>query len=47
MIIQTERLEFILLTLNQLKLCIEDIDTLERELNCSYKAELMEVFFLK
>ena len=47
MIIQTERLELILLTPNQLKLWIEDIPTLERELDCSYKAELMEGFFLE
>lgn len=46
MVIQTERLELIPLTLNQLKLWIEDIPTLEKELDCSYKAELMEGFFL-
>ncbi len=47
MIIQTERLELILLTPNQLKLWIQDIHTLERELDCSYRAELMEGFFLE
>ncbi|AQS11235.1 acetyltransferase (GNAT) family protein [Clostridium saccharobutylicum] len=47
MIIQTERLELIPLTLNQLKLWIEDIPALERELNCAYKAEPMKGFFLK
>lgn len=47
MIIETERLELILLTANQLKLWIEDIHSLERELNCSYRAELMEGFFLE
>lgn len=47
MIIQTERLEIILLTPNQLKLWIEDIPTLEKELNCTYKAEAMEGFFLE
>lgn len=47
MIIQTERLELILLTPNQLKLWIDDINALERELNCSYRAELMEGFFLE
>lgn len=47
MIIQTERLELILLTPNQLRLWIDDINALERELNCSYRAELMEGFFLE
>lgn len=45
MIIQTERLELIPLTINQLKLWIEDIPALEKELDCSYKAESMEGFF--
>lgn len=47
MIIQTERLELIPLTPNQLKLWIEDITELEKELDCSYKAEAMEGFFLE
>ncbi|EKO1913037.1 GNAT family N-acetyltransferase [Clostridium botulinum] len=47
MLIQTERLELIPLTLNQLKLWIEDISQLEKELDCSYKAESMEGFFLE
>ncbi len=47
MVIQTERLELIPLTLNQLKLWIEDIPTLEKELDCSYKGELIEGFFLE
>jgi [ribosomal protein S5]-alanine N-acetyltransferase len=47
MIVQTERLEIIPLTPNQLKLWIEDIPTLEKELNCTYKAEPMEGFFLE
>ncbi|KGM97190.1 GNAT family N-acetyltransferase [Clostridium botulinum] len=47
MIIQTERLELIPLSLNQLKLWIEDIITLEKELDCSYKAEPMKGFFLE
>ncbi|WP_123054369.1 GNAT family N-acetyltransferase [Clostridium sp. JN-1] len=46
MTIQTERLEIIPLTFNQLKLWIEDIPGLEKELGCSYKAEPMEGFFL-
>jgi len=47
MIIQTERLELIPLTPDQLKLWIEDITALEKELDSSYKAELMEGFFLE
>lgn len=47
MVIQTERLELIPLTLNQLKLWIEDIPALEKELECSYKGELIEGFFLE
>lgn len=46
MIIQTERLELILLTPNQLKLWSEDISALEIELDCSYRGELMEGSFL-
>lgn len=45
MTIQTDRLELILLTLPQLKMWVEDISALEKELNCSYKAEPMEGFF--
>ena len=44
--IQTERLELIPLTPNQLKLWIENIDELEKVLSCSYKAEPLEGFFL-
>lgn len=44
--IQTERLELVALTSNQLKLWTEYIPVLEKELNCSYKAEPMEGFFL-
>jgi len=47
MIIQTERLELIPLTPNQLKLWIKDITVLEKELDCLYKAESMEGFFLE
>ncbi|NMM63614.1 GNAT family N-acetyltransferase [Clostridium sp. P21] len=47
MIIQTKRLELNPLTLNQLELWIEDITELEKELDCSYKAEAMEGFFLE
>lgn len=44
--IQTERLELIPLNLHQLKLWVEDIRALERELDCSYQAEPLEGFFL-
>lgn len=44
--IETERLEIIPLNPCQLKSWVEDISTLEKELNCSYKAEPMEGFFL-
>ena len=47
MILQTERLEVTLLSLNQLKLWTEDIPALNKELNCTYKAEPMEGFFLE
>ncbi|MBV7275639.1 hypothetical protein I6U48_22325 [Clostridium sp. PL3] len=47
MIIETERLELILLTANQLKLWTEDISALEKELKCTYKAEPMEDIFLE
>lgn len=46
MVIQTERLNIIPLTPNQLKLWCEDITALEKELDCFYKAEAMEGFFL-
>lgn len=38
MVIQTERLNIIPLTLNQLKLWCEDITALEKVLDCFYKA---------
>ena len=44
--IQTERLELIPLTPQQLRLWIEDITRLELELNGIYQAEPMEGFFL-
>ena len=46
MMLQTERLELVALTLDQLKLWIENLPALEKELNCSYRAEPMEGFFL-
>lgn len=47
MVLKTERLEITLLTPSQLKLWIEDIPALNKELNCTYKAEPMEGFFLE
>jgi ribosomal-protein-alanine N-acetyltransferase len=44
--IETDRLYLIPLTANQLKLWIEDIPILEKELNCTYRAEPMEGIFL-
>lgn len=46
MMIETERLELVPLTPAFLKLWIEDITELERELDCRYQAEPMEGFFL-
>lgn len=46
MIIQTRRLELIPLTLHQLKLWIEDMHALEKELNCTYQGEPMVGLFL-
>jgi ribosomal-protein-alanine N-acetyltransferase len=44
--IETDRLYLIPLTANQLKLWIEDIPSLEKELNCTYCAEPMNGIFL-
>ena len=44
--IETERLYLIPLTASQLKLWIEDISSLEKELNCCYRAEHLEGMFL-
>lgn len=46
MVIKTERLEIVPLNPNQLRLWVEDSSLLEKELNCKYKAEPMEGFFL-
>jgi len=43
----TERLELVPLTSSQLRLWIEDIITLEKEINCQYKAEPMKGIFLE
>ena len=47
MILKTERLELIPLLPGQLRLWVEDMPSLERELKCSYQAEPMEGEFLK
>ena len=46
MILATDRLYLIPLTLSQLKMWIDDIVALERDLDCTYLAELMEGIFL-
>lgn len=46
MIIETERLYLIPLTADQLRLWIVDISALEKDLNCSYRAEPMNDVFL-
>lgn len=43
----TERLELVPLASSQLRLWIENIFILEKEINCKYKAEPMEGVFLK
>lgn len=47
MIIQTDRLEMVLLMPEQLRLWVEDISALERELDCAYRAEPLDGFFGK
>lgn len=47
MIINTERLELVPLNAYQMRLWIEDIEKLEKELNCAYKAEPLEGDFLR
>ena len=47
MIIKAERLELVPLLPYQLRLWVEDIAGLEKELNCSYQAEPMEGFFVE
>jgi ribosomal-protein-alanine N-acetyltransferase len=46
MMVETDRLFLIPLTVAQLKSWIEDIPSLEKELNCIYRAEPMEGVFL-
>ena len=45
--IETERLEIIPLTSSELKLWIEDISALEKELSCIYRGEPLEDWFLE
>ena len=47
MILKTERLELVPLLPYQLKLWVENIPKLEKDLNCSYQAEPMEELFLE
>ncbi len=47
MFIETERLELIPLTPRQLRLWVEDISTLEKEISSVYRSEPMEGFFLE
>lgn len=46
MVLETERLWLVPLTAGQLKLWFEDIQALEDELDCKYRAEPIEGFFL-
>lgn len=46
MIVNTKRLELVPLTAHELRLLIFDIKELEKELNCTYKAEPLEGVFL-
>lgn len=46
MIIETDRLYLIPLTSQQLRLWVEDIPSLEDELNCIYRAEPMKGLFI-
>jgi hypothetical protein len=46
MTIETDRLHLAPLTARQLRRWAEDIPSLERELNCRYRAEPMEGVFL-
>lgn len=47
MILKTERLELVPLRPYQLRLWVEDIPNLEKDLKCSYQAEPMEGIFLE
>lgn len=47
MILETERLELVPLFPHQLRFWVEDINALEQELRCIYKAEPMKGFFIE
>lgn len=47
MIVNTERLELAALDARQMRMWLEDIQALEKELNCTYKAEVLEGDFLR
>ena len=47
MILITERLELVPLLPFQLRLWVEDMPNLEKDLKCSYQAEPMEGLFLE
>ena len=47
MVVNTDRLELYALNTQQMRLWLYDIPALEKELNCSYKAEAIEGFFRK
>lgn len=47
MILKTERLELVPLLPSQLRLWVEDMPNLEKDLKCSYQAEPMEGIFLE
>lgn len=46
MVLETERLDLVPLLPNQLRLWVEDILKLEKDLKCSYQAEPMDGLFL-
>ena len=45
--LDTERLELFALNARQMRLWLENLPELEKELNCSYKAELLEGDYLR
>lgn len=47
MILKTERLELVPLLPYQLRLWVENLPNLEKDLKCSYQAEPMERLFLE
>lgn len=47
MVVDTERLELVVLNSLQLSLWLDNISALEKELNCSYKGETLEGNFLR